>query len=179
MTITPTFGKLSAFCRHRGGMAALEFAFILPLLLILLLGAVGTFDLYKADRAASVAANTVIDLTARQAVMNDTIRDTLFAAGQGLVGRYNSGSGISMTLASIVQDPDDGLEVAWSESTGSGSTITDADISSLDLPTIPNNESIIYIRLSSNYAPMFGSGLTFEREAVRRPRYVAAIAYDD
>ncbi|MEO0613412.1 MAG: hypothetical protein AAFY83_08870, partial [Pseudomonadota bacterium] len=74
---------------------------------------------------------------------------------------------------------DDGLEVAWSESTGSGSTITDADISSLDLPTIPNNESIIYIRLSSNYAPMFGSGLTFEREAVRRPRYVAAIAYDD
>lgn len=169
--------KFGAYSRHRGGMAALEFAFILPLLLILLLGAVGTFDLYKADRATSLAANTVIDLTARQAVMDDTIRDTLFAAGQGLVGRYASGSGFAITIASIIQDPVDGLKVVWSESNGSGSDITDTDISSLDLPAIPNNESIVYIRLSTDYAPMFGSGLTFEREAVRRPRYVASIAY--
>lgn len=166
------------FLRHQGGMAAVEFGFILPVLLAILVGSVSIFDLFKADRSTSNAANTIVDLTARQPVMNDATRDTLFAAGRGLLGKYGNDASYSVTIASIIQVPADGLRVAWSESNANGSDITDATIASLNLPLIPDNESVIFVRVESNYAPAFGTGIDFSRETVRRPRFVAAIAYE-
>lgn len=167
-----------AFLQHQGGMAAVEFGFILPVLLVILVGSVSVFDLFKADRSTSSAANTVVDLTARQPVMNDTIRDTLFAAGRGLLGKYGNDASYAVTIASIEQVPGVGLRVAWSESNAIGADITDAAIPSLDLPTVPDNESVIYVSVRSRYAPAFGTVMNFSRETVRRPRFVAAIAYE-
>ena len=170
--------NIRSFLKETHGMAAVEFGFILPLLLAMLVGSVGVFDLYRADRSVSMAANMVVDLTARQSVMDDAVRDSLFAAGRGLLGKFGSDATYSITIASIFRDPADGLEVAWSRSNSNGTDITDADIASLDLPTIPDNESVIFVRVNSNYAPAFGTGIDFSRQTVRRPRFVNAIAYD-
>ena len=165
------------FLRDRRGVAAVEAAFVIPVLVILLFGSVGAFDLFRADRSISHSANTVVDLASRMEVMNDQNRDALFATGQALLGKFSSNSDYAISLASILNDGTQ-LTVVWSEANANGAEIVDGELASLDLPDIPENESVIFVRVENNYAPIFGSGLDFDRESSRRPRFVAQIAYD-
>jgi len=167
----------TSFLKDQKGMAAVEFGLILPVLAILLIGSVTAFDTYKSDRATSITANTIVDLVSRQPEMNDTIRDNLFAAGQGLIAPYGSASSLGISISSISFNGTD-LVVDWSEANANGNILTDGGIASLDLPNIPENESVIFVRVENNYAPIFGSGLEFSRETSRRPRFVPIIAYD-
>ncbi len=168
-----------SFLRDNRGVAALEFALVLPLLLALLLGGAGGFDLYRADRVTSNAANTVVDLAARQSSMDDLVRDALFATGRGLLGRYAGRNTFGVSITSINADSDGRLSVGWSEANANGSVLTDGNIASLELPEIPPNESVIFIRLENEYSPIFKSGITFNRDYVQRPRFVAQIVYDE
>lgn len=170
---------LTKLKKNQHGVAAVEFALILPALVALLFGSVGTFDFFRADRAVSHAANTVVDLVARQETMDDATRDSVFATGRALLAGYATDATYAISIASIALDADDNLIVEWSEANANSSPITDGELSGLSLPDIPMSESIIFVRLENNYAPIFGTGLEFNRETVRRPRFVAKIAYDN
>ena len=168
--------SIKKFIEDRSGLAAVEFGLIMPVLIALLLGSVTVFDFYRADRAISRATNAVVDLAARQTVFDDPTRDAMFASVQGLLGVYATGGSYSVSINSIANIGGT-LEVSWSEVTGGASVLTDADLPSLDLPSIPENESVIFLQVNNNYAPIFGEGIDFSREATRRPRFVATIAY--
>jgi Flp pilus assembly protein TadG len=59
--------RLVAFLRDRRGVAAIEFAFIAPLLLLLYFGTVDTANWYMAHRRLVLAGSTVADLTTQSA----------------------------------------------------------------------------------------------------------------
>lgn len=63
--------KLNAFKTSISGVAAVEFAFILPIMLLLYVGVVEVTRLYAADRKAVIFAHTVADL-ATQAKVDTT-----------------------------------------------------------------------------------------------------------
>lgn len=166
------------FVESNKGLAAVEFALVLPVLLILLIGSVGAFDLFRADRSVSYAANSIVDLTARQIIVTESTVDTLFATGRALIGRYETPGSVSISVASIISDAGNNLSVDWSRAEGGAALIADGDIQSLDLPNIPPNESVVFIRVENEYTPLFKTNFTFSRDAVRRPRFVAQIAFD-
>ncbi len=174
---------INCFAKDRSGLAAVEFALVLPILTGLLFGSVAIFDLYKADRATSHAANTIIDLVSRQETMDTAGADAFFAAARGLVGRYGRDDAFEITLAGINADDTnyDGtaeLSVGWTVSNPNASDLTDAEIASLSLPEIPIGESVVFIRLRNSYATVFSGERDFARETARRPRFLARIAYE-
>lgn len=166
------------FVRDKDGVAAVEFGLILPILVALLLGSVAAFTAFKTYRATSHSANITVDLLSRQAVLDDATRDTLFAAARALVAGFSDDDQFGVTIASIVNTPG-GLEVGWSEADGTGTVITDANLALIDLPVIPESESVVFIRITNGFTPAIGGSLNFTRESLRRPRFVASIAYDD
>ncbi len=71
-----TIARLSAFfrsaTRHEGGVAAVEFAMIAPILLILMIGTLEMGTAYTIDRRVSTIASSLSDLVARETeVMDD------------------------------------------------------------------------------------------------------------
>ncbi len=57
--------RIRGFSRDTRGVAAVEFALILPLLLLLYIGSVEATLLYTTDRGVATIASTVADLVAR------------------------------------------------------------------------------------------------------------------
>lgn len=166
------------FFSNNRGVAAIEFALAGPVLILAMTGTVTAFDLYRADRAISHTTNTVVDLVSRQAFLDDTQRDRIFLATRTLIGRFGDDASFVVSATSVVND-DGILSVDWSEASDTSSIIEDQDLAALDLPTIPDGESVIFVRVSNTYSPVFDTSFQFSREAARRPRFVPRIAYDD
>lgn len=84
---------LSRFARARSGVAAVEFALLLPFMFMLYIGLVETTQYVTADRKAIIFSRTLADLTSQptnidlvtgsptngQPVLTDTNRDNIFA----------------------------------------------------------------------------------------------------
>lgn len=180
---------LSRFAKDVRGVAAMQFALIVTPLSIVYLGTVAAFDAYRSAQQAMFTAVTLSDLSTRILEMTDDRRDALFNTGNGLMNRWDNGSNFSMSITSVVYDPDANteegdlpLKVAWSEATSSTEVIESSDLPNYDLPEISNGESMILVELKGKYQAAFnGLGLpayyTVERTSVRRPRFVNEVPY--
>lgn len=176
---------LSSLKNDKKGVAAVEFAMVVPLILLLLLGSVGLFDLYNGSRSIERGAATVVDLVSRQSEMEDDKFDLLIATSESLIGRYAEGAGFELVVSSIenVFDSDDDptLTVAWSKSNVESKEIEDSDLVDYELPAVPEGGSIILVSVRNSYTPYVTTdavGLVeFERNSVRRPRFVESVEY--
>ena len=87
----------------QSGIAAVEFAFIGPLLLLLYLGTAGLTQAISAARAVTVLARTVADLTSQQpdsVSLTDTIAQNIFAASTAVMAPFPTSS-LKMTLSNV------------------------------------------------------------------------------
>ena len=178
-------GAFADWARDRRGSAAIEFAFVAPVLVMILLGSIEAVDLYRAQRAAVVTANTVADLTSRAKVMDDDEIALITAAAETLLESYVAISNVRIIITSVQADSDDGDQwVRWSASNISGAAYNDDEAfdpeMELNAP-LRNGDTMIVAELSFSYAPRMSSfmfqSITFERFAFRSPRYVPRIPY--
>ncbi|HWU04007.1 MAG TPA: TadE/TadG family type IV pilus assembly protein [Novosphingobium sp.] len=110
---------------HAGGSVAVEFALVLPLMLILYLCAFVLSDMIAANRKVTIAARTLTDLATRYSALSLTSTDTnaiapILAAGQQVMYPYSSTNTfvrISQVCASSTSATT--VTVSWSQtSTG-------------------------------------------------------------
>lgn len=180
------------FAKDTSGTPAIEFAFIAPVFLLLFLGGFSAFDAMRGVRQTSLAASTLSDLSTRVLSMNDTTRDAMFLSAESIMGKYAVNANVSITITSVVNvlgDGVDDLSVAWSVSKVAGEELTISDFSSIQLPAITDGESIIYVAVSADYDPVIDfiplsygnpfSNLTMNKTAVRRPRFVTEVVYEN
>ena len=81
--------RIRAFAANRSGVAAVEFALILPLLFMLYIGVVETTQYVAADRKSIIFARTLSDLTSQpikqnainEYIVDDGTLDNIFALG--------------------------------------------------------------------------------------------------
>lgn len=97
--------KRKAFSAYldSSGVAAVEFAFILPLLLLIYLGANGLTQAISAARAATILTRTIADLVSQQppnAPLTDTTAQNIFAASTAELAPFST-TGLKMTLSNI------------------------------------------------------------------------------
>lgn len=183
---------ISKYSRHTKGAAAMEFALVLPLLFLIYIGVIASFDAMRALSQSSRTALILSDLATRVTEMDDDRRDAIFATGNALMPLWEGGSSFSVSITSIINpveanesDVDVTQEVVWSEASVSGREITTADLANFTIPTIEEGDSIILVEVRGNYSPslggMFGLSSSFEttRTSVRRPRFVSEVAYTD
>lgn len=154
------------FWRDTRGVAAVEFALILPLLLLLYLGSVEASQLYTTDRRIVTIASTVADLVARAktTVTGSEIEDYFVAATNVL----KPGETASLTqIVSLISVDEDGVAtVVWSASNPTGHARETDD----EFPLEPesqisqvarNAQGLIVVgEASFPYVPMTGFGFT-------------------
>ena len=70
---------VARFVRDKRGVAAVEFAFIVPLMLVLLFGMIDTSSAVAVDRKVTIAARTISDLVSQATQVKDADLENYFA----------------------------------------------------------------------------------------------------
>lgn len=179
-----TRDKLTSFRYDSGGLAAVEFALVFPLLVLILINVVSFYDGFRGDKIMSKVTGVIVDLVTRdKGAIDDDDFDELVAIGGALSGKYAVDSNFTVVVASIrnvfdVEENDD-PELVWSRSNVDEAVLEQSDLDDLDLPTIGEGESVIYVMVSAEYEPMLVNELlgtfTLMDEQVRRPRFVSEV----
>ena len=92
---------LRGFARGEGGMAAVEFALILPIMLTVYLGGVEIGDGVAIDRKVAITTRTVADLASRYTTIKNADMSTILGASSVVIQPYGA-SPLAVTSISLV-----------------------------------------------------------------------------
>lgn len=111
LELTKRFGKQTE------GIAAVEFALIMPILIVLFLGSVELTNGLTANRKASQVASTVGDLVAQYRNMDCNTLNDIFKASSAIMTPYDD-SGLVISVAGVQYDSGGAATVDWSRTNG-------------------------------------------------------------
>jgi len=160
-----------AFGRDRRGLAAIEFAMLLPIMLVTLFGVIGATSAIAIDRKVTLMARTLADLTAQGDDVSNNDISNFFAIGRAMLTPYSAtmnaftGGPLKMTLTELYIDPATGAaRVQWSKgdderSAGSVVTMPSGLIGRDSKNEILPNQYFILSEVSYRYAPSILPGV--------------------
>jgi Flp pilus assembly protein TadG len=172
----------------QSGLAAVEFAIILPIMLLLFLGSFETTNLVLAYMKLEASAETAADLVA-QARVNTVLQSTDFtnitnAAKQVLSPLPTSGTLLKIAFASVTYNTGSAV-IDWHTEVNSATPITTATIpnnvslANLGSQTSGSTDSVIIVTLTYSYSSPFtyvlSSSYTLTESAFNRPRYMNCV----
>lgn len=168
-------GVLARFARCGSGVAAVEFALIAPVLILVYFGLAEFCQAYMAQRRMGHATSQVADIVAQSQTVTGEDVDDIFAIG-GLILAPFSDADLSLRVSSIARGNDGVARVVWSRGKGmaklSGVVAVPPDL-------IQNGETIIMSEGAYNFTSPLGQVLPGMRRFTHtywlRPRLVNAI----
>ena len=182
--------ELLADCR---GLAAIEFAMIVPIMLVMFFGTVEFSSGVAVNRKVTLVARTVSDLTSQAAVaVDDTYLQNVFTAAIAILTPYSS-TPTQATLSEIYVDSNQVAKIKWSKSAiiSSGSTqatLTTSTRHAGDVVTLPaallvKQTYLIFSEVSYLYTPVVGyvmakAGINLSDVAYTRPRQLTCVTYN-
>ena len=117
MTITPELLRArslaAALFKSNSGIAAVEFAMTLPIMLVLFFGTVEMSNAVAVYRKVTLMAHTLSDLTSQSEEVQDSDLTNFFAARTGVMMPY-SPTPITQTITEIWVNPSHQGYVQWS-----------------------------------------------------------------
>lgn len=180
---------LRCFRRNEKGVAAVEFALILPFLLLLYMGSIEASSLFTVDRRVEVIATTMADLVARwnpkeSTLPKDTLRD-YFRAAEGIIVPYST-TGLTQVVSFLTVAANGNATVEWSCGWNWGTARTDDSSYTLseDMKRLVTNggKQSGYVVASETlypYQPLLGivftSAINLNSEALFLPRFLLSI----
>ncbi len=172
------FSIISRFIRNNDGVAAIEFAFVAPVIVTLLFGTLTFFTAIYENQRNERATYTITDMISR---FYDVDTDDLVSINKTFDAIIIH-TASPMRVTSILRG-DKKFTVQWSYVSGSYAKLNDADIPISRLPEISAGDSLIITETQSPLLPLtsFG-GLqkgVIESFATARPRFVSAIVKTD
>lgn len=171
----------------QNGVAAIEFAMVMPFLVFFMVGAINLFDGYQGAEAYQKAGTTVVDLVTRQETdFGDTERDVIFATADALLGNYGSSDDFEISITSVSNifdsNSDPALTIEWSEANIASAEITEEELDNYKIPSIPEGGTVILIVMSGSYKSFISTDYfgeyNYNRYFIRRPRFLDSIPYE-
>jgi Flp pilus assembly protein TadG len=175
---------LREFRKSKKGLAAIEFAFIAPVLGTLLVGTIEVCNALECKQKVTDVASSVADLVAQTSTVSTTDLSNVYAAGNALIYPFPT-STAKIVVSSIVSDGAGNGTVAWSNaSTGSPLAKNSAFIVPAGLMSASscarNACSVIYATVTYGYTSPLGkfflSTATMNDYFYARPRESVAVA---
>ncbi|MFC0240041.1 TadE/TadG family type IV pilus assembly protein [Rhodopseudomonas telluris] len=179
--------------RDRSGVAATEFAFIVPLMLVTFFATVELSAGIAVDRKVTLVARTLSDLVSQATTVTDSDLKNVFAASYGVLSPYPIDT-VNAVISEIYVNDAGVAKVQWSKSATvaqSGGTVTTTLINSTrkqgDTISIPDGLKVTktYLILSEVaylYKPTVGyvvapAGITLSDLSYTRPRQSICVLY--
>lgn len=169
---------LKHLIKDRRGAAAVEFAFVAPVMIFMYYGLAELTQGMMADRRASHVASAIGDLVAQDTDISTAEMTDIFNVGKAIIAPFPT-AGLSMRVSSIRKDATGTLTVMWSKGYGSMGAIT--TIATIPTGLIANNESVIVAESSYAYnsttKQALPNTLTFTQKYYLKPRKTAQVAF--
>jgi Flp pilus assembly protein TadG len=163
---------LNRFTSDRRGSAAVEFAFVAPLMILLYYGLAETTQGMIANRRAAHVASTIGDLVAQDTQVTQTEINDVFNVGKALIAPFPTGT-LSMRITNVKADATGTPKVTWSKGTGTLPALT-GTVSGLPVGLIAANESVVMSEATYTYASpiqkTMTSPITFTQKYFLKPR---------
>jgi Flp pilus assembly protein TadG len=161
--------RMKRFIRDQKGVAAMEFALVIPILISLYFMLNETASAMRAARKVTIVSRVMADLSSRSADITNPMRDDIFASAVPIMSPYpTTNSGLRIT--SIRFDATGRGFVDWSETNGSGLTAytrctATVPIAGRDVISVPDglripNSSLILAEARVQYRPVIGWNIT-------------------
>lgn len=167
----------------RSGMAATEFAMILPLMGVMFFGMLEASDALMANRRVANAANSLVDLVGQEAEITPAEVDDVMVGVTNMLEPTNA-STVVMKIVSVIVDPNDPnrIIVDWSRDNAGGTPYSvGQEYTILDDGTIVHpSASLVVVEMDYTYVSgltnkVFDSPFHFERIVSRWPRRGAKV----
>ena len=161
------------------GIAATEFAVIVPVMLLMFFGLVEFSSGVAVDRKVTLMARTLSDLTSQSISVDGTALNNFFAASTGIMTPY-SPTPTKSTITELWVDPSTlKARVQWSQGTAPRATS-----STVTIPTAlaVGGTYLIFSEVSYLYKPTIGyvmakAGVNLSDVAYMRPRQATCVIY--
>ncbi len=175
-------GGVRAFHDDKRGAAIVEFALVMPMLMVLYLGgfavcqAVGTWR--KMSDATAQLANVAAQYTTMQA--SDT--QGVMAAAAQIMSPYDT-TNLSEVMTLITVSAGGSATVTWSQAYNGAAALTKGSAVTLPSNMLLPGMSVLWVKTSYRYTPVVGSGyvapITMNDQIYSAPRSSATIPCGD
>jgi Flp pilus assembly protein TadG len=150
--------RLRAFARAERGMAAVEFAAILPFMLTAYLGGVEVSTGVALDRKVAITTRAVADLASRYTTIKNADMSTILGATSAIIQPYASAP-LAVTVSQVSVDANGNATVAWSDSLNGTARAVGSPVTLPGTLATPNT-SYVWGEVRYVYTPTLGYVVT-------------------
>lgn len=151
--------KKKAFTKDEQGIAAVEFALVVPLLIIIFFGSVELSNAVTVDRKVSQVALTMADLVAQSKDrVTPNEMNEYFNLSDTMVAPF-SAADMEIVVSSITADENGDLEVDWSHANSNGTKWSKGAVPPVTIPpeVATPNSSVVVTEVKYEFKPLFGA----------------------
>jgi Flp pilus assembly protein TadG len=167
------------FAASTRGVAAIEFAMVLPVLAVIFLATIDggrALAAYMKVRAATYALGAIAN---QYATIQSTDMTAILGASSVVMAPYNSATP-AVTISQIKINGSGVAKIEWSATQG-GTARTVGSTMTVPTGVNANSSYLIFAEVSYTYSPLFGffgsGGLTLSDNLYTTPRSVSCIVY--
>jgi Flp pilus assembly protein TadG len=147
---------LAAFRRDRQGTSAIEFAFLLPVMLTLYIAGIEISNAIAIDRKVTITARTVTDLVTRASTISTGDMGDLLAASAAVIAPYIPNN-LSVTVSEIYIDNNGNAKIWGFSCSYQGTPRAIGQPVTLPPQLVINNSYLIWGEAQYNYTPAIAS----------------------
>ena len=174
--------------RDDRGVAAIEFAMIVPLMIVMIFGMIDVTMGVGVDRKVTMMAQAMSDLASRAPSVSDTEITNFFNIGRAMIAPYPT-TDLTSRISQVYLDPaaNGTGKVQWSKgnsplAAGSSVTVPAGLISKDSSDKVVANQYLILAEVTYVYKPIIGyvagkAGVTLSESTYTRPRQSVCVYY--
>jgi Flp pilus assembly protein TadG len=146
------------FVRDSRAISAVEFALILPMMMVLWLGGVEVAQAISASRKLTIVSRTVADLASQPSTLSTADITNILNSASLILAPFNP-STLKVTVTCLTVDNAQVAKVTWSSTRG-GTVHTTGQVITLSAPLNAANTSVVWTEAQYDHTPTIGYVLT-------------------
>lgn len=173
---------VARFLRSRSGLAAVEFAFIAPIMILLFFGVIEGSSAYSTNRKVAMSANTLADLVAQESSITKDSLDDLFVGMEDVIDPRDID--VTFRVVSVFLDETTNeAKVHWSRDSNGAVPYAAGSIypGDLDAALLDDAASLIIAETEYDYASPISQkvigAVTMKKTAARWPRLTPKVQF--
>jgi len=177
--------RFSLFVKAQEGLAAIEFALIAPVMIMMFYGAVELSTAVDCNSRVDHVAYTVADLVAQATTVSTTDTSNIFNCAGAILYPYTSANA-KITVSSLTYDTTGKVTVAWSDPLNTSALTSPpanfpTGLMSKDSSGNIIAGSVIYSEVTYTYSPpvsyFLGGSITLKNSFYAKPRRSTSVAH--